>query len=167
MNTKKRKIYLKQWKENRKVLGLCRSCNEKLAPTSKVFCPKHLKEHSAYAKLKKFPSSRFRALKNNASRRNISVDFLRKEFDTWMTTEPCLCRYCGITENELKEISHKKKTMTIDRKNNMVGYTIDNICWACHRCNNSKSNFFTEAEWLEIAEKYIKPRLKEYHGFDK
>jgi hypothetical protein len=26
-----------------------------------------------------------------------------------------------------------------------------------------KSNFFTETEWIEICDKYVKPRLDEYH----
>lgn len=56
--------------------------------------------------------------------------------------------------------------LSIDRKDNKLGYQLKNISLACLRCNNIKSDFFSEEEWTYVASKFIKPRIMEYHKFD-
>lgn len=48
--------------------------------------------------------------------------------------------------------------LSIDRKYNELGYTIDNLCLACNRCNTVKGNTFTYDEMVEIGHNYIKPK---------
>ena len=43
-----------------------------------------------------------------------------------------------------------KMRLTIDRKDNDRGYTIDNIVLSCNRCNMIKGNFFNEQDMLKI-----------------
>lgn len=50
------------------------------------------------------------------------------------------CTYC----NSIDRIE-------IDRKNNDLGYTKDNVAPACHRCNTIKSNVATYEEMMFIA----------------
>ena len=52
--------------------------------------------------------------------------------------------------------------MTIDRKDSNKGYSADNCVSCCFLCNKLKSNFFTEKEFIEIAEKYVTPRWKKF-----
>ncbi|MBX4188436.1 MAG: hypothetical protein KW793_04905 [Candidatus Doudnabacteria bacterium] len=94
-----------------------------------------------------------------------SID--KVSFFEWHEVTPKVCYYCGVQEDVLA-ISYNgykggKSVLTIDRKDNTKGYIKGNMCFACHRCNTTKGNFFTESEWLEIANKYIKPRLVIYH----
>ena len=42
------------------------------------------------------------------------------------------------------------------RKYNRLPYTLDNITFACRRCNNIKGSWFTEKQMLEIANRYFK-----------
>lgn len=81
-----------------------------------------------------------------------------------MNEKSLFCCYCGIPEELLVSHQDKKKRMlTIDRKDSNRGYCLDNICLACFRCNNSKSDFFTHKEWEIVANQFIKPRFGEYH----
>lgn len=52
------------------------------------------------------------------------------------------------------------KRLTIDRKDNKIGYIIDNMVLCCFRCNSTKSDFFTFEEMLKIGKKIIKPKYK-------
>jgi len=56
-------------------------------------------------------------------------------------------------------MSLKTPWMTIDRKDNALGYTPENVVSACFICNRIKSNFFIYEEMLEIGQKYVKPRM--------
>lgn len=54
--------------------------------------------------------------------------------------------------------SHNKFGLEIDRKDSRVGYTLDNMVWACHRCNLVKSEFLDYNEMKEIGINYIQPK---------
>jgi hypothetical protein len=107
---------------------------------------------------------KYASIKSSAKKRDIDLSLNISEFIDWYISQPPECYYCEIQINELKKIKRKKSIMTIDRKENSLGYTLDNICLACFRCNNMKSNFFKSNEWKEIASKYIVPRINEYHA---
>ena len=49
--------------------------------------------------------------------------------------------------------------LSIDRKDNSLGYEKGNLALACMICNKIKSDFFSEKEMLEIAKKYVTPRV--------
>ena len=50
------------------------------------------------------------------------------------------CVYCGATER-----------IEIDRKDSSLGYTVDNTCSACRRCNTIKNDVVSYREMIEIA----------------
>lgn len=87
-----------------------------------------------------------------------------EEFIQWYNDKDKVCCYCGISEDRLASQSWKNmRKMTIDRKNNSLGYTLDNIELACYRCNNIKGAVFTYDEFIKIANDCFKQRLEEYH----
>ncbi len=68
-----------------------------------------------------------------------------------------VCYYCGIG---LSTNGNRAAQISVDRKDNSIGYTIENIELCCQRCNTIKGNIFTAEEMSEIAHKYIKPKLQ-------
>jgi len=81
------------------------------------------------------------------------------------------CHYCGITKLEAETLegffNETTKRLTVDCKDNDLGYRIDNIVLACHKCNFIKSNIFTHDEMVEIANKYLKPKLDKIRASQK
>lgn len=64
------------------------------------------------------------------------------------TTE---CHYCG--ESIIWGPTYGKKRpsgLNLDRKDNNLPYTQDNVVVACRRCNYGKNNFFTYDEWKQL-----------------
>lgn len=86
-----------------------------------------------------------------------------KEIRDWYDSSEKVCFYCGIKESELLSLlkgRFARNKMTVDRKDSTMSYQLDNVVLACWRCNTLKSDFFTAEEFLEIANKYIKPKLR-------
>ena len=52
--------------------------------------------------------------------------------------------------------------MTIDRKDNSIGYLLENCVSCCFVCNRTKSNFFSAEEMKAIGEKFIRPKWDSY-----
>lgn len=99
--------------------------------------------------------------------KKIPVKFSRQEFIDWDSRQTRVCFYCGIPEKImllLPEFYRKGGTghfyrLTIDRKdNNKRYYSLDNIVLACPRCNETKGVIFSAEEFIEIAQKYIRPK---------
>ena len=65
---------------------------------------------------------------------------------------------------------YNSKRLQIDRKDNdkSIGYTLENICFACAICNTHKRDFYSHKEFKEIAERYIIPIVNKiiYNRFD-
>jgi 5-methylcytosine-specific restriction endonuclease McrA len=102
--------------------------------------------------------------------RKYKLEFSRKEFIEWDSKQKRICFYCGIPENIMLQISvfHKKRgtgefhRLTIDRKDNLKNYSLDNIVLACPPCNATKSDLFASSEFRSIAKKYIRPKWENY-----
>lgn len=87
----------------------------------------------------------------------------RKDLFDWLIKTPKRCHYCDLADLKLQEHFWKGckrfyENLQIDRKNNSLPYTIDNICFACHICNATKSNIFTYEEFCDIGQRYLKPK---------
>lgn len=96
--------------------------------------------------------------------KNKEFNLDREEFIEWFNKQPKVCHYCGITKEEAETLegffNETTKRLTVDCMDNELGYRIDNIVLACHKCNFVKSNIFTHDEMIEIADKYLKPKLE-------
>jgi len=92
----------------------------------------------------------------------VPIDFTKKEFVRWYNAQPKKCAYCGVPSEKLELIGSyyydKCDRLTIDRKDNNQGYTLNNITLACYRCNFIKADIFSYIEMCEIGEKYLKPK---------
>lgn len=76
-----------------------------------------------------------------------------ESFKNWFYETPNACEYCKRPVTPKSE--NRMETLSIDRKNNSLGYTLENICKACNRCNTAKGNFFSYEQFKEIALKYF------------
>lgn len=109
------------------------------------------------------PTGKFYNLKFRAKKSNISFLLTREEFGEWFLNQPLICYYCGKSVNfggEDYTNGNSMNHLTIDRKNSLLGYNINNIVIACRKCNTIKGDWFSEEEMIEIANKYLKD--KEY-----
>jgi len=100
-------------------------------------------------------------LKTSSKKRDMPFLITREEFYRWYREKKQECEYCGLPDISIDQYCNrgrKLRRFTIDRKDNSLPYTIENMCFSCWTCNRGKSDIFGYAEWMEIAQKYIKPR---------
>lgn len=98
--------------------------------------------------------------KQNKSRhKRHTVNLTLEQFEQVISEAKNKCYYCGVELNRTRGHKHSR---TIDRKDNNKQYTFGNVVVSCRRCNMIKNDCFTAEEMLEIAEKYIKPKLADY-----
>ena len=71
------------------------------------------------------------------------------------------CHYCHapLAWSEYHSAKTKNFCFNLDRMNNESGYTKDNLCTCCWRCNHAKSNIFSYDEWYGMTEYFRKKKL--------
>jgi len=67
-----------------------------------------------------------------------------KDFKSWFLNQKKECFYC----------KKKDVKLTIDRKNNNLGYVTGNMALACSSCNSAKGDRYTEEEMLEYCRRW-------------
>lgn len=101
-------------------------------------------------------SARGRAshMKVQARQRGIPCNITINQFEEWYNQQAKRCFYCNawLTLNGTHGTIH---SVSIDRLDNMKGYTLGNIILSCRRCNRVKSNTFTAEQMQEIGKKYL------------
>jgi hypothetical protein len=106
---------------------------------------------------------KYAALKKRAISKNLPVTITFEQFRYLKLDD---CHYCGVSELFIRFYCELMKIntpwMTIDRKDNSLGYTVENCVTSCYLCNKTKSNFFSYEDMLEIANNFIKPKLKNF-----
>jgi hypothetical protein len=130
----------------------CRRKHQGTYGTSSRFYPKNGKESKLYSK--------YANMTRRAKERGWGC-MTSREFVEWYPNQMQKCVYCGIPTETWVEVyknSQWKFGMTIDRKNNDLGYIKDNLVLACGYCNVIKNNILTYEEMIEIGEKYMKPK---------
>jgi len=90
------------------------------------------------------------------------VTLSRDEFVKWYNSQPQVCHYCGIHKDDLPLFAEKYHSrysrLTVDCKDNEVGYVLGNIVLACDKCNITKNNMLTYEEMLYVGQNFIKPK---------
>lgn len=131
----------------------------------------------------KYGKGAYNILKNKAKLRGINFDLDYIDFLNWWSYGSSTCFYCGSTLDDYRLICNKlseyhgsnntliklqkivcKKNrkidrLTIDRKDNTIGYEIKNMTKACMICNVIKGCFLNSDEMLLIG-KHIISRIK-------
>lgn len=160
---------------------ICRDCNNKRTREYNVEylqLPYVKARKKAYSQTPKFknqqraylvtPSGVFTHLKSHAKKRNILVEFSRKQFTEWYSFQPKKCNYClipidlAVRPEWYSQANMPCYRLSVDRKDSKKSYSLDNITLACGLCQNIKGYYWTEIEFKEIALKYIKPKWKEF-----
>lgn len=106
---------------------------------------------------------RYSTLRSTSRQRGAPFLLTRTEFYEWYRKQPNRCHYCDLVDITLDdELSGNRQalTFTIDRKDSSQPYILSNMVFACWVCNRLKSNEFSHDEWMEIAQKYVKPKWK-------
>lgn len=130
------------WKDKSKVLGVEGHCIECKRIRKRRYRVSHTEKLVKYNKAwdKKHPA---RAIHTNLLRRAHKKNFeicTQQEFIVWYSQQLHVCHYCNCTEQEQRQ--DRASRLEIDRKNNDIGYTIENMVFACSRCNIAKFNFW-------------------------
>jgi len=124
---------------------------------------------------KKWSSIRY----NEKKRHSRELQMTLEEFANWWNSSADECEYCGLSTFEYRSLLEKMQSyagssstikyaisrpnlihtrtvyLTIDRKDNDQGYTLDNMCKACWTCNVTKGCNLTSDEM-----KVIGPNLR-------
>ena len=90
------------------------------------------------------------------------MDLSKEEFITLTQSD---CFYCGQQPSQLSDAPGYNGTYTyngIDRKNNNVGYVLENCIPCCCFCNYSKRRFSQEEFFQKIKKLYLHLQEKKY-----
>ena len=85
----------------------------------------------------------------------ITKEVLRKQL---RGRDGAKCHYCGIEENDFLDIwepfygGKRGRILEVDRKDNSLGYDVENCVLACAVCNNAKSDKFTYEEFKRVGD---------------
>jgi len=97
------------------------------------------------------PLGKLKTLQAHAKERNIKCKIDKNDFIMWYNSQSKFCTYCKQSEINIKhDTIGKFKTLTLDRKDNKKGYSVDNIVLACYRCNAIKNKFLTYDEMIKV-----------------
>lgn len=96
---------------------------------------------------------RFDGMKRRAKEKSLEFNITLEEFREWLKSKDQTCEYCK--REVIINSGDRMGSLSIDRKDNELGYILNNLCISCNRCNTVKGNFFTYEQMKEIAEKYF------------
>ena len=114
----------------------------------KVCC--RARKHAWYELTKNDPKVRFKNLKSSSKQRKLEVTITLAEY-----TELCkqVCHYCSAS-------LEKHTGSGLDRKDNAIGYTLENTVTCCSACNAGKGEFYSYEEWQVMIKACIRYRKK-------
>jgi len=108
--------------------------------------------------------------KHTGKREYKPVKITREEFVKWYNAEPKFCHYCSIPEQKLKTWNKtgrgRNNRLSIDCKDNFIGYIQGNLALACDKCNLIKSSIITYNEMLFIGQNFVKPKWQHLLNHD-
>jgi len=97
----------------------------------------------------------------------------KDEFIKWYNNQTKTCAYCGLSIEEYLKINkhlnrymQKAKRLGVDRKDNTLPYSENNIALCCPNCNRLKGYFFDGEEFEQIVKEYVKPKLIKYLSYE-
>jgi hypothetical protein len=128
--------------ENARLWNLCHTKKIKIRQFSS---PSQERDYNNRTK----PNAKYSTYSRNAKNRDLEFDLSYDEFMTFWQ-EPCY--YCG---DEIE-------TIGLDRKNNMIGYVIDNIVPCCTTCNYIKRNILNTEEFINKCRQIARKHKGEY-----
>jgi len=147
----------------------CKSCITKYQKSRSKEIKKYVKNNKVnVAKSQRRyslkPTGIYRGLKSHNERRSYEFNIDKDDFIKWYNKQKQQCHYCnrtlGEVQTDTREKEQNKTRLSIDRKDNSLGYILDNIVLACRRCNYIKGDYFTEKEMIEIGKTLYRKEIK-------
>lgn len=115
-----------------------------------------INQRKADKKFGKTPKGIYRILKQRSKRTKQRSPFQftlsQKNFIDWYLKQKKICIYCGVHEYKID------KRLEIERKNNNIGYELENMALACENCNGVKGSILTYEEMKIVGEIIMKKR---------
>lgn len=150
--------YTSPSRKNRKPIDLyifiCLKCPNEIKSYKSAFkshsglcvkCASKSSQPKAIAKIKLRPYEQLYNRLLDRAKKFGSKTITYEEFLQFVAQEEC--HYCHV------EISWKKKqTYNLDRADNHLGYTMDNLVVCCGSCNKTKGDRFTYDEFMLLAQ---------------
>lgn len=130
-----------KYRSKRERESLCKKCMKNIAISKRRKIQRHITGTYEWVKQKK-DTIRIRAQRKGLVF-ELSTDDIKRLY-----TSPCF--YCGNSESNNGH--NKCKCMTVDRKDNLAGYTNDNCVPCCFRCNHLKRHHYTFDEMIRLVE---------------
>lgn len=96
-------------------------------------------------------------LSNRAKKKGLSLLSL-SDFIRWHSFQSKVCVYCGIDEQA--SIALFEKRLSVDRKDNKLGYETENMVLACFRCNMIKGCFLTYDQMITLALMFFRSQVQ-------
>jgi 5-methylcytosine-specific restriction endonuclease McrA len=93
--------------------------------------------------------SHYNSLIYTAKRRGQDISITYEDYVTFSNTKTC--HYCGIGILWKAVADQKTNRSNLDRKENSIGYTLDNCVVCCYDCNVAKGAHFTYDEFMLLA----------------
>ena len=124
--------------------GICYVTSSDLKRGRENYCPNCVNEKSINSPIK----SLYGSYKRGAINRNLCFELTMDEFKNLIFQN---CNYCGIEPEQIFKKKDMKNSVIyngIDRRDNDLGYTLDNSVTACKYCNLGKS-IFKEADFIK------------------
>lgn len=97
--------------------------------------------------LNKRPNTRYNKAKHDASRRKLSWELFKSQYLSLLSK---ICYYC---DEKLPDFRSG-----LDRLDNSVGYSLDNVVPCCSSCNIGRNTNFTPEEWKIAIQAVMKYR---------
>lgn len=128
----------------------CKECNRK---RTKIY---NTTPDGTYTRIKS--RVKFRGKTRDYHKLHISRD----DFREWYNAQPRVCHYCSISEEQLQFLTDAfnnfSRKLTVDCKDNELGYARGNMVICCRRCNAIKSDILTYEEMLYIGQNFLRPK---------
>lgn len=98
----------------------------------------------------------YKKYQRNATKRFLNFELTEEQFQILTKGN---CHYCGLEPIQIEYVKSSNGKYTyngLDRKNNMLGYTLDNVVSCCKKCNLAKSTMAYDSfiKWLNNLSEY-------------
>jgi len=90
----------------------------------------------------------------------------KEDFVEWYKNQPQICEYCGIRKDQLyllrDHFGSIKNSLTVDCKDNSLGYAKGNLTLACDKCNQVKNNILSYEDMKYVGQQFIHPKWEKW-----
>ena len=146
---------------NQKYYYLCKSCRRDYNAENLSHTMQRQSMRLAARRKNHWADYRYPFLKHSAKRRNIPFLISKEEFCAWYEAQsPHKCAYCELS---LEQLRHMGIDMSVDRADNVQGYTLNNITLACLTCNKIKLDVLTYED-MRLIGQVVRNRLLANHN---